>query len=57
MSNKPELPTPIEPLESNSESQGDNPRKAFVEPELSSPISVLEATTFQPPVASGGPII
>jgi hypothetical protein len=29
-------------------------KKPFVEPEISVPIDVLEATTFQQPVTSGG---
>ncbi len=46
MTNKPELPTTIELLETETSSEQNQGRKSFIEPELSSPIDVLEATTF-----------
>ncbi len=46
--NKPEIPTAAESLETGSGaiSQTETAKKAFVEPEISSPVDVLEATTF-----------
>jgi len=43
-------------LDSVSDSTSENVagKKPFVEPEISVPIDVLEATTFQQPVTSGG---
>jgi hypothetical protein len=50
--NKPELPTTVEPLEVVSANQ-ETVRKIFVEPEISSPVDVLEATTYFQAVESG----
>lgn len=44
--NQPELPTTIEVLETEPNSEANKGRKIFVEPELSNPVDVLEATTF-----------
>lgn len=55
--NNPELSTSVEPLETTLESNVDVPKKTFIEPELSSPVNVLEATTFFQPIVSGGPIV
>ncbi|HKO43753.1 MAG TPA: hypothetical protein VJU84_10705 [Pyrinomonadaceae bacterium] len=47
MTNKPEIPSLVQELETVSiESSEAVQKKAFVEPELSSPVDVLEATTF-----------
>ncbi len=53
---KPELPTMLEPLEVESNSETDKGRRSFVEPELSNPVDVLEATTFFQGTDSGGVI-
>jgi hypothetical protein len=50
--NKPELPTTVKPLEVDSTNQ-ETARKLFVEPEISSPVDVLEATTYFQGVDSG----
>jgi hypothetical protein len=50
--NKPELPTTVKPLEVDSTNQ-ETARKLFVEPEISSPVDVLEATTYFQAVESG----
>lgn len=55
--NNPELSTGVERPETTLESSVDVPKKTFIEPELSSPVNVLDATTFFQPIASGGPII
>jgi hypothetical protein len=45
--NKQEIPTAAESLEgSGAISPAEIAKKAFVEPEISSPVDVLEATTF-----------
>lgn len=47
MTNKTEIPNLAEQLETVSlETSGAAQKKVFVEPELSSPVDVLEATTF-----------
>jgi hypothetical protein len=46
--------TPIQPNSiSGNVSENVAVKKPFVEPEISVPIDVLEATTFQQPVTSG----
>jgi hypothetical protein len=52
--NKPELPKNVEPLEVDSVQ--DTAKKIFVEPEISSAIDVLEATTFFQGTDSGSTI-
>ena len=47
MTNKPEIPSLAQELEIvSSETSEAAQKKVFVEPELSSPVDVLEATTF-----------
>ena len=46
MINKPEIPNLVQDLETSSETLRVAQKKVFVEPELSSPVDVLEATTF-----------
>jgi hypothetical protein len=46
-------PHTLGPEESSSPATGDN-KKPFVEPAISSPVDVLEATTFFQAVESGG---
>ena len=47
MTNKPEIPGLVQELETISgETSEAAQKKVFVEPELSSPVDVLEATTF-----------
>jgi hypothetical protein len=54
--NKPEISSTIELLEVESNSETNKGRKGFVEPELSSPVDVLEATTFFQGTDSGSTI-
>ncbi len=53
---KPELPKMTELLEIESNSETIEGRKSFVEPEVSNPVDVLEATTFFQGTDSGGVI-
>lgn len=47
MTNKPEIPSLVQELETvSSETSEAAKKKIFVEPELSGPVDVLEATTF-----------
>ena len=47
MTNKPEIPSLVQELETvSSEAPEAAQKKVFIEPELSSPVDVLEATTF-----------
>ena len=47
MTTNPEIPSLVQELETaSSESSDAAQKKVFVEPELSSPVDVLEATTF-----------
>ena len=47
MTNKPEIQGLVHELETaSSETSESNQKRVFVEPELSSPVDVLEATTF-----------
>ena len=47
MTNKPEIPSLVQELETvSSETSETAQKKIFVEPELSNPVDVLEATTF-----------
>ena len=49
MTNNPEIPTLVQKFETaSSENPEAAQKKVFVEPELSSPVDVLEATTFFP---------
>lgn len=47
MTNNPEIPSLVQELETVSDETSEAAKKkVFVEPELSSPVNVLEATTF-----------